>query len=456
MSEMWKRFEGQVINNTFPLRQYLGGSKHSAVFLTEQSGRKGQKAAIKLIPAEPTTADLQLSRWSQAAKLSHPHILRCYQMGRCQLADVALLFLVMEYAEENLAQVVPGRALTGTEAHVMLAPTVEALAYLHQEGFAHGRVKPANIMAVGDQIKLTSDGLWWMGESSIEISNSSPYDAPEKSISGFSPAGDAWSLGVTLVEALTTRLPAVNGNGEVSLPSTLPSPYSEIAQQCLRRDPRERASMAQIAAQLQTPEPVHKPKPETATLARLRPLLTPQRLMMPVMAVAALLIVILTIPRLLRPRSDNLQPTLTAVTKNSPVPPAAEKPKAGVPAASTKSKTRSEPESQSGAELISKDSRSPAPQHEILHEVVPSVPQSARDTIQGTVKVNVLVGVDPAGKVAQAKFESTGPSKYFARLAMQAAQAWKFTPSENNRREWLLRFEFQRSGTRVHPVQLSR
>jgi TonB family protein len=456
MSEMWKRFEGQIINNSFALRQYLGGSKHSAVFLTEQPGRKGQKAAIKLIPAEPTTADLQLSRWAQAAKLSHPHILRYYQMGRCELADVALLFLVMEYAEENLAQVVPSRALSAAEAHDTIAPTVDALAYLHQEGFAHGRVKPANIMAVGNKIKLTSDGLWWMGESSIEISNSSPYDAPEKSISGFSPAGDAWSLGLTLVEALTTRLPAINGNGEVTLPPTLPAPYFDIAEQCLRRDPRERASMAQIVAQLQGPKPVQKERAEPLSLARFKPLLTPQRLIMPIMAIAALLVVVLTVPRLLRPRDENLQPILPAATDKSASPTPIEKPKAGVPAASTNSKTSSAPESPSPAELVSQGSRSPLPQHEILHEVVPSVPQSARDTIQGTVRVDVRVAVDSTGKIAKAKFESTGPSKYFARLAMQAAEGWKFAPAENNWREWLLRFEFQRSGTRVHPVQVSR
>lgn len=35
MSQAWKEWEGQVINRDFRLRRYLGGSEHSAVFLTE-------------------------------------------------------------------------------------------------------------------------------------------------------------------------------------------------------------------------------------------------------------------------------------------------------------------------------------------------------------------------------------------------------------------------------------
>ena len=36
--ETWKSWEGRTVDGKFPLRQYLGGSDHSAVFLTELSG----------------------------------------------------------------------------------------------------------------------------------------------------------------------------------------------------------------------------------------------------------------------------------------------------------------------------------------------------------------------------------------------------------------------------------
>ena len=68
----------------------------------------------------------------------------------------------------------------------------------------------------------------------------------------------------------------------------------------------------------------------------------------------------------------------------------------------------------------------------VLHKVLPEVSQSARNTITGTVKVGVRVDVDSSGKVTAAKFTSAGPSKYFAGLAMKAAQRWEFTPPEVN------------------------
>ncbi len=49
--EEWKKWEGRV-DGKFPLRHWLGGSEHSAVFLTERPGHADQKVAIKLIAAD--------------------------------------------------------------------------------------------------------------------------------------------------------------------------------------------------------------------------------------------------------------------------------------------------------------------------------------------------------------------------------------------------------------------
>jgi len=65
--------------------------------------------------------------------------------------------------------------------------------------------------------------------------------------------------------------------------------------------------------------------------------------------------------------------------------------------------------------------------------------------------------VDASGNVTGATFDSPGPSQYFARKAMEAAQVWKFTPAEADGRtvpsEWILRFAFGRTGTEVSPLQ---
>src|SRR5262249_16036715 len=99
MSEGWAKWEGLVINGAFPLRRFLGASDHSSVFLTEHKARGLAEAAIKLVPAHPAHSDAQLARWKSAAGLSHVHLMRAFDSGRCQLGAQPFLFLVMEYAE---------------------------------------------------------------------------------------------------------------------------------------------------------------------------------------------------------------------------------------------------------------------------------------------------------------------------------------------------------------------
>jgi TonB family protein len=96
-------------------------------------------------------------------------------------------------------------------------------------------------------------------------------------------------------------------------------------------------------------------------------------------------------------------------------------------------------------------------QGEVAHKVMPEVLQSARNSIRGTVKVRVKVNVDRSGNVEDAELESRGPSKYFARVALEAAQLWKFKPPMIGGRgvlsSWTLQFEFTRGETTVIPTQ---
>ena len=202
MSDVWIQCEGQVVDNEYRLQQFLGGTEDSAVFLTRRSDPQSQKAAIKFIPAG-TTAEMQLSLWRRVMQLAHPNLLRILDVGRCRLANRDRLYVVMEYAEEDLSQILPQRALTASETHEMLEPVLAALRYLHGSSFVHMRIKPSNIHAVADQLKLSSDSLFSIGENRKLSLKFDVYDAPETAASRVSAAADVWSLGVTLVEALT-------------------------------------------------------------------------------------------------------------------------------------------------------------------------------------------------------------------------------------------------------------
>jgi TonB family protein len=94
---------------------------------------------------------------------------------------------------------------------------------------------------------------------------------------------------------------------------------------------------------------------------------------------------------------------------------------------------------------------------EVAHQVAPEVLQSARNSIRGTVRVSVKVNVDRSGDVEDAEVESRGPSKYFARAALDAAQLWKFKPPKVRGRgvlsTWIIQFEFTRDETTAIPMQ---
>src|SRR5207237_3630150 len=85
MTEASPKWQSEVINGIYPLRRYLSGSDHSAVFLTECKAQDLPTAAIKIVPAERALPEAQLSHWITAAGLSHPHLIRLLDAGRCQL-----------------------------------------------------------------------------------------------------------------------------------------------------------------------------------------------------------------------------------------------------------------------------------------------------------------------------------------------------------------------------------
>jgi TonB family protein len=453
MTQAWKQWEGQVLDGEFHLRQYLGGSEHSAVFLTEDWERGLQKAAIKLIPADPENAELQFSRWKEAAKLSHPHLIRLFQMGRCQLGNRDLLYLVMDYAEVDLSQILAHGPLPPEETRDTLKLILDALAYLHGKGFIHGHLKPANIMGVDDQLRLSSDRLCRMGKSSGGRGTPGVYDPPEAASGTNSPAGDVWSLGMTVVEALTQRPPVwVGTEGEPLLPQTLPAPFFDIARNCLRWDPQRRWTVAEILAQLEptSPEPP-LPVPKPQIIARPQKVFAKWRHIVPTVAVGLALAVILAGPRLLNRHRVKPRPDQKPVTRSTG--PLTQRTSEGQQSSSG---TRPSPSSlRSGAGA--KTPTGGVVQGGVRQEVLPDVPQRARDTIRGTVRVSVKVAVDPSGSVLEAALDSPGPSPYFANLALQAARRWKFRPAEVDGRrvssEWILQFKFRRTATEAFPVQ---
>jgi TonB family protein len=434
-AELGKDWAGKVVDKKFPLRQWLGGSDHSAVFLTERTGSR--KAAIKLIPAQNLDEDAQFSRWASIAKLSHPHLMQLFECGRCQIDGARFLYVVMECAEENLGEVLPTRALTPSEASDMLPSVAEALAYLHRAGFAHTRIKPSNITAVDNQLKLSPDSLSKIGE--VDRSRTpSAYDAPEVAITGPTPAADIWSLGMTLVAVLTQNAPkSASGNGSpVAVPKTIPQPLHEIARRCLQVDPQQRGTVHDIVRRLRASSLA-----SAAEAEELRPPRRSNRWILALVGLAALLLGAWLSIAVLFHRTR---------TRATETPAATSQPSSDVPAA--QSPVPFSPKGGEGARQAG------ATRGSVAQKVQPEVSRSAQNTITGRLKVSVQVAVDGSGNVSHAKFVNHGPSQYFANKALAAAERWKFNPHQVDGRpvasEWLLHFQFGRNAIQVLPEEV--
>jgi TonB family protein len=452
MPEAWKQWEGQVVNEEFSLVRYLGGSEHSAVFLTKRADREPQEVAIKLTLANAEDPELQLSWWELAAKLSHPNLLRLFQRGRCELDGTELLYVVTEYAEESLAQIIPYRALTPAEARDTLQPVLDVLAYIHGKGFAHGHIKPANILAVGDQIKISSDGLCGTGESSRVLGKPSIYTAPEIADGGgVLPASDIWSLGITLVEALTQSPPAwsVAEQAEPVLPENLPQPFFDIASHCLRRNPQQRWTVAEIAARLQQTSPA----PEPQKTVEPKSTFTKWGYLVPAIAAALLLLAFLG-PKLLHHPAAEPAPSSSTESSQGQAEPTQS---AGSTTSAPSNAPPAAAKSSASKNGAAGDSTGDRVRGAVAQQVLPDVSKDALKTIHGKLKVRVKVSVDSSGKVLVAKFDSRGSSRYFSEHALQAARRWTFKPPQVGEQgvpsEWMLTFEFERSGINVHPAQ---
>jgi outer membrane biosynthesis protein TonB len=476
MNDFWGKLQGQTVNGRFRLGRYLGGTDHSGVFLTLLEGPSSAEVALKLVPAVAGGGDEQLTSLRTAATLAHPHLLRLFDTGRCTVDGETYLYAIMEYADQSLGQLLKQRALTEEEVRELLAPTLQALSFLHARNLVQGQLKPANMLAVGDNLKLATDTVRPISETGSARAVMSAYDPPEYRDGGYSTAGDIWGLGMSLLEALSHR-PATgldDGRGVVALPLDFPPALRDLVAQCLSRRPYDRPKVSELETWLRGPSaraaPLVAQRPAAATAV-----------VPPSTPVAKEVAFEFTAPAPLTARADTrpardasrrdsskrawLAPVILAVavagalswagirvfgSHHAAAPPAAPA-AAAAPQAPPPSNALPVAPSAAGPAA-----RTRAPEAvPVVHAEMPDVPARARQTIRGRIKVSVRAIVNSDGKVDATLAEQPGPSRYFERLAIEAARKWTFAPvSAPTRRVALLRFEFTRAGATGHAASL--
>ena len=201
--QLWNEYEGRIVADQFPLKKLLEPEGRSAFFSTTNGS--GAPAVIRLIEAHFDEPEI-LSRWTAVAKVDQPNLIKLKKFGQTTLDETALLYAVMEPSDASLADILKERPLTTQETRQIATSLVPALEALHASNLVHEHLEAANVLAVGEVIKLRSDCI---------------REAPEGAEAAEAKARDVRDLATVLLQALTLqrRFPAG---------TTLPAPFHEI------------------------------------------------------------------------------------------------------------------------------------------------------------------------------------------------------------------------------------
>jgi eukaryotic-like serine/threonine-protein kinase len=218
---------GDVIAEKYALEELLGEGGMGAVFRARNTAID-MPVALKLIRADLNRELLSgrlLQEARAAAKLTHPAIVRVFDVGQTALGDP---FIVMELLEgESLSAIIDReQRLTATRAVQMLLPIADALSAAHAKGFVHRDVKPDNVFVVHDagelQPKLVDFGIVKLpereGNSQLtqigSVLGSPEYMSPEQArgLEHIDLRSDVWSFSIMLYETIAGETPFESTN----------------------------------------------------------------------------------------------------------------------------------------------------------------------------------------------------------------------------------------------------
>ncbi|MCX7943006.1 MAG: SUMF1/EgtB/PvdO family nonheme iron enzyme [Deltaproteobacteria bacterium] len=256
-----------VIGKNYEVVKKLGEGGMGVVFHAIHN-LSGQEVAIKMLPPELSKDDGIRSRFINEArllaKLDHPNIVTLYNF----LEEDQKFYLIMQFVRgKTLEEYIKERGkLSIDEVVNIFSQVCDALGYAHQMGVVHRDIKPANIMITPDmRVKVMDFGIAKLtGGTRLTATGIAVgtvwYMSPEQ-IRGaeLDARSDLYSLGVTLFEALTGKVPfdsesdyevrkchvEVNPPSPLIINNSLPKAAETILLKVLSKNPDDRYQSAQ-------------------------------------------------------------------------------------------------------------------------------------------------------------------------------------------------------------------
>lgn len=262
---------GMLIGDRYEILEKIGTGGMSDVYKAK-CHKLNRHVAVKVLKQEFSENANFVSKFKveaqAAAGLMHPNIVNVYDVGE----ENGIYYIVMELVEGiTLKKYIEKKARLSAKEAVSIAIQVSmGIEAAHNNGIIHRDIKPQNIIISKDgKVKVTDFGIAKAATSNTITSNvmgSVHYTSPEQARGGFSDAkSDIYSLGITLFEMLTGRVP-FNGETTVAIAikhiqEPLPSPRSfveeipisveQIVMKCTQKSPDRRyQSMGELTQDL--------------------------------------------------------------------------------------------------------------------------------------------------------------------------------------------------------------
>ncbi|MBR6238807.1 MAG: Stk1 family PASTA domain-containing Ser/Thr kinase [Lachnospiraceae bacterium] len=229
---------GMMLGDRYEILEKIGTGGMSDVYKAKDH-KLNRPVAVKVLKQEFSENANFVSKFraeaQAAAGMMHPNIVNVYDVGE----EGGTQYIVMELVEGiTLKKYIEKKSRLSVKEATSIAIQVSmGIEAAHNNHIIHRDIKPQNIMISKDgKVKVTDFGIAKAVSSNTITSNvmgSVHYTSPEQARGGYSDEkSDIYSLGVTLYEMLTGRVP-FNGETTVAIAikhiqEPMPSPRTYV------------------------------------------------------------------------------------------------------------------------------------------------------------------------------------------------------------------------------------